>query len=627
MNNLDEDTIFNQALKKQEEKDIKSAFELYKKVLEINPVHLEALSNIGNILHSVKNYKDAINCFKKVYEKDETNQNALNKLGLIYFNLGSDLKALEYLYILKEINPQYPFLRYNLTTILKSKKIIDLKVKNYDLVKKLLIFLFENNDVHHDSLTKNAIHFITDQNILKIQIENINSIISNKIIQNILNEKLFHLILQKSLVTEIFLERILVKLRREILFSLFENLRIEPKDYKKFIISLAEQCWLNEFIWEISKKEEVLIEKLKLKINEEKNLNDLEIAVLGCYTPLNSIKKIASLENQISKDNLFNDLIKIQVLDFKKETKLKKSIKLFGVIDNTLSKKVRKQYEENPYPRWRYFNQLISSIDFKSDFNAQIYPNKIDLDQEFDSPNILLAGCGTGQHLMALTRYKNAKILAIDLSLSSIAYAKRKVEELNIKNIEFLQADILGLNKLQTKFDIIESAGTLHHMKDPEKGLENLLRLLKNNGLLRLGLYSKIARREIIKFRENLNINNFSNNFEDIKNLREKIIQTKENNYKNKIIFNRDFYSTSNLRDLLFHVHEHQFTISEIIKIINNYNLDFLGFVFANKLIKHNYSKFFKNDLKNINLENWNKFEINNPNIFASMYQFWVKKK
>ena len=51
MKHLDEDTIFNQALKKQEEKDIKSAFELYKKVLEINPAHLEALSNIGNILY------------------------------------------------------------------------------------------------------------------------------------------------------------------------------------------------------------------------------------------------------------------------------------------------------------------------------------------------------------------------------------------------------------------------------------------------------------------------------------------------------------------------------------------------------------------------------------------------
>ena len=109
MKNLSEDTIFNQALIKQEEKNIKNAFELYKKVLEINPSHLEALSNIGNILHSIKNYKDAINCFKKVNEKDPTNQYALNKLGLIYFDLGFNLKALEYFYKLKVINYKYRF--------------------------------------------------------------------------------------------------------------------------------------------------------------------------------------------------------------------------------------------------------------------------------------------------------------------------------------------------------------------------------------------------------------------------------------------------------------------------------------------------------------------------------------
>ena len=627
MNNLSENTILNQALKKQEEKDLKGAFELYKKVLEINPSHLEALSNIGNILYFVKNYKDAIDCFKKIYNKDERNQNALNKLGLIFFNSGDYLLALKYFYKLKEINPDYPFLRYNLACILKSKKILDLKIKNFLLLKKLFIYLFENNDVNHDSLSKNALNFITEYDISKIKIENYNSILSNNIIKNILNEKLFLLILQKSLITEIFLEKILVKIRHEILISLFDNSKIKLINYKKFVISLAEQCWLNEFIWKLSKEEEDLIDNLKLRIDGKKTFDELEISVLGCYSPLNGIKKLSILKNKISNDNLFNDLIKIQVLDFEKESKLKKTIKLFGNIENTLSKKVRKQYEENPYPRWRNFNQLISTIEFKSDLDAQIYPNKIDLDKEFDSPNILLAGCGTGQHLMELTRYRNAKILAVDLSLSSIAYAKRKVEELNLKNIEFLQADILELGKLKKRFDIIESAGTLHHMKDPEKGLENLLTLLKKNGLLRLGLYSKIARSEIIKFRDNLDINNSSNNFDNIKNLREEIIHTKENNSKNRIIFNRDFYSTSNLRDLLFHVHEHQFTIPEIIKIINYYNLDFLGFVFANKLIKQNYLKFFKDDVKNINLENWNKFEIDNPNTFISMYQFWVKKK
>tara|TARA_B100000902_G_C27031025_1_gene774502 strand:+ start:162 stop:275 length:114 start_codon:yes stop_codon:yes gene_type:complete len=33
------------------------------------------------------------------------------------------------------------------------------------------------------------------------------------------------------------------------------------------------------------------------------------------------------------------------------------------------------------------------------------------------------------------------------------------------------------------------------------------------------------------------------------------------------------------------------------------------------------------NDKKNISLDNWNKYELNNPDTFANMYQFWVRKK
>ena len=55
---------------------------------------------------------------------------------------------------------------------------------------------------------------------------------------------------------------------------------------------------------------------------------------------------------------------------------------------------------------------------------------------EVKRPDILIAGCGTGQHSIGTaTRFKDAKVLAIDLSLSSLAYAKRKTDELGIKNI------------------------------------------------------------------------------------------------------------------------------------------------------------------------------------------------
>ena len=64
--------------------------------------------------------------------------------------------------------------------------------------------------------------------------------------------------------------------------------------------------------------------------------------------------------------------------------------------------------------------------------------------KKVEAPTILIAGCGTGQHSIATaTRFKGSKVLAIDLSLSSLSYAKRKTEELGIKNVEYMQADIL----------------------------------------------------------------------------------------------------------------------------------------------------------------------------------------
>ncbi len=51
-------------------------------------------------------------------------------------------------------------------------------------------------------------------------------------------------------------------------------------------------------------------------------------------------------------------------------------------------------------------------------------------------------------------RFAGAKVLAIDLSLASLGYAKRKAQELALTNIEFAQADILKLGQLGRSFDL-----------------------------------------------------------------------------------------------------------------------------------------------------------------------------
>ena len=92
-----------------------------------------------------------------------------------------------------------------------------------------------------------------------------------------------------------------------------------------------------------------------------------------------------------------------------------------------------------------------------------------------------------------------------------------------------------------------------------------------------------------------------------------------------KIINRRDFYSTSSARDLMFHVQEHCFNLPQLSEIILDFDLEFLGF--TNEMIKNKYSKLFPEDKKNILLENWDHFEISEPDTFISMYNFWVRKK
>ena len=94
-------------------------------------------------------------------------------------------------------------------------------------------------------------------------------------------------------------------------------------------------------------------------------------------------------------------------------------------------------------------------------------------------PEVLIAGC-IGQHSIVTAKgFLNSRVLAIDLSLSSSSYAKLKTK-LGINNITYLHADILDLENMDRKFDIIESVGVLHHMAEPLKGWQILRRMLNH---------------------------------------------------------------------------------------------------------------------------------------------------
>tara|TARA_B100000674_G_C37918654_1_gene952164 strand:- start:809 stop:1969 length:1161 start_codon:yes stop_codon:yes gene_type:complete len=384
------------------------------------------------------------------------------------------------------------------------------------------------------------------------------------------------------------------------------------------------QCFLNEYIYDKSKDEKDKIkkidERIKNNLKKNKNINDLEILCLSCYEPLTNF----GWSNKIKFSNRLKEIFELHLNQYKIETQISKSIKSISKVKDRVSLNVKKQYEENPYPRWMNLGLSIEPRNIKdviSDSDLNLDLKKI---TNSDSPKILIAGCGTGQHaITTASKYKNSKILALDLSFKSLSYAKRKANELKIKNIEFVQGDILDLESIDRKFDIIESVGVLHHMKNPLRGWKILTSCLNNDSLMLIGLYSEKARQHITYIKDKIDKLRLHSSYSNIVKFRKDLIE--HNNDKwNDIKSSPDFYTLSGVRDLLFHVQEHRFTISKIKKNLDKLGLFFLGF--DDKLVIENFMKIYNKKSDLYDLDKWQEYENYNPRIFASMYQFWCKK-
>ena len=99
---------------------------------------------------------------------------------------------------------------------------------------------------------------------------------------------------------------------------------------------------------------------------------------------------------------------------------------------------------------------------------------------------------------------------------------------------------------------------------------------------------------------------------------------TSDQDHHKKILNSSDFYSSSNLRDLLFHVQEHRFTIPQIRDCLSELGLKFCGFEGGRIVSQFKLINTKKGDL--YDLDRWHKYEEANPKTFKAMYQFWCQK-
>ena len=116
---------------------------------------------------------------------------------------------------------------------------------------------------------------------------------------------------------------------------------------------------------------------------------------------------------------------------------------------------------------------------------------------------ILDAGCGTGSGTDYLIHLNpEAEVVAIDLSEKALAVAQERCQRSGViakhqQPVTFHNLKLEAATQLEGEFDFINCVGVLHHLPEPEKGIQALAKKLKPGGILHIFVYAELGRWEI----------------------------------------------------------------------------------------------------------------------------------
>lgn len=174
---------------------------------------------------------------------------------------------------------------------------------------------------------------------------------------------------------------------------------------------------------------------------------------------------------------------------------LKKKLELKGnlylnKIDDKITNKVVQFYNVKPFPNYKPTDNKATLLNRgNNNFLANEFKKKIGYNKD-----VLEVGCGTGQLSIFFSIGNNNRIYGLDPTLESLSLASKFIEENNLQNVKLINADIFDDVLNDNVFDYIWCNGVLHHTKNPKGAFEILIKSLKKEGYVLVGLYNKIGR-------------------------------------------------------------------------------------------------------------------------------------
>ena len=581
---------------------VDEAIRCYRKAIALAPGLGVAHNNLGNALATSGRYADALASYARALALDPRNAEARRNLARGYNNLGNadnengamDAALASYARAL-ELDDA-PEIRANFARALRSVSQVGTDLRS------ALTRAIREAWTRPADLAPVAIRTLRPADGVSA-----------------FDDPLLLAVLESAPVCDVELERSLAVARRKRLDAVEAGSVPGVFDY-----ALARQCFINEHVYALDESELARAcfarDRLAAALRAGTPVSPGEVLVVAMYFNLADLPEAKALLAREWPEAL-RALVVEQVVQPLEERSASSSIPELTTVDDAVSTEVARQYERNPYPRWvrppaivptPSINEFLRRQFPRGDFAPLAHDARVEL---------LVAGCGTGQETVEAARqFPGARILAIDLSRASLAYAQRATRAAGIGTVEYARADLLQIGTLGRTFDVVSSVGVLHHLANPAAGLRALASALRPGGFMRLGLYSELGRRDVVEARALIAARGHAADDAGIRRCRAEVMS--EPARFARLFARQDFYTLSACRDLLFHVQEHRFTIPGLRELIAPLGLRFIGFQLDAQVTRR-FSEAF-GDVAD--LAAWDAFEARFPDTFAGMYRFWVQR-
>lgn len=624
-----------------------------RRLAEIMP-SADADNNLGSLLHEMGRRQEAKDCFERALSRAPDRTAILNNLGNLLRDLGQIDQARACYQRAHKLEPATAEPLHNLADLewaggktqvalllaleaLKRKEtartrqlvghcLSEISAADIPELRSTMVRALKECWIRPDDLAASAARMALSGPVAQVEMADRPAILD--LLPALSQDDVLITLLVAAPVTDTNLERYLTEIRRVLLSTLCAEKTL-PADSLRFVVGLAQQCFINEYVFSLSAEEAGSASQLAGTVGDALGrslpMDENQVAVLACYQ---SLKDLPGADRLVEKDwsEVLRPLMDLAVRNPLREARLRPTIPPLTAIGPGLSEAARRHYEENPYPRWVQAETPIVEAGLASAMRRAFPHADLAPLPEHGQIDILIAGCGTGQQAVEMARrFPCGRITAFDLSLSSLAYAKRQAEDLALKNLHFLHGDILQIDGLTQQYDLVSCTGVLVLMADPFAAWQSLNKRLKPGGILQLALYSAIARKPLAAAQACAAKIGGLHNADMVRRLRETLRAENGDRRFDLVLDVQDFYTVSGCRDMLSAVRENQFALPEIRDFMRKTDLNLLGFQLLPAVL-HQFSCDNPQGNAMTDLDAWQRFEEKHPDTFLRMYQFWMQR-